>query len=163
MPLTTEEDSLWLLESSFPFPFHTVALTISRPIGRVTSSVVRSLDERNRFVVDGPADLVLYLGWCRTASHQWSHLKESMRTWCSWGIGSTMEQRGISELVGSERSLWNQSVQKIIPRLQVGTSIVRYDVECRRVKKRVDIGWNVCEMSSNHEGIYKVGMKFKFL
>jgi hypothetical protein len=51
-----------------------------------------------------------------------------------------MERRGIVELVGSGRSLQNRGVQKINPRLQLRIPIVvRYDVECRRVKKKVKI------------------------
>jgi hypothetical protein len=45
--------------------------------------------------------------------------------------------RGIGELIRSGRSLRNQGVQKVTPHLQVGTSIVRCGVECRRVKKNV--------------------------
>jgi hypothetical protein len=46
-----------------------------------------------------------------------------------------MERRGIAELVGSGRRLRNRGIQKINPRLQLRIPIVvRYDVECRRVK-----------------------------
>jgi hypothetical protein len=49
-----------------------------------------------------------------------------------------MEWRGITELIGSGRSLQNWGVQKINPYLQLRTPVlVHHDVECRRVKKRV--------------------------
>jgi hypothetical protein len=51
-----------------------------------------------------------------------------------------MERRDISEVIGSGMSLQNRGVQKVTQRLQVRTSIVRHDVECRRVKKRVKMG-----------------------
>jgi hypothetical protein len=38
----------------------------------------------------------------------------------------------IDKVVGSWRSLRNRGGQKVTPSLQVGTLIVRYDVECRR-------------------------------
>jgi hypothetical protein len=48
-----------------------------------------------------------------------------------------MEWRGISELVGSERSLRNRDVQKVNPCLEVGTLIVvHHGVEW---KKRVEM------------------------
>jgi hypothetical protein len=50
-----------------------------------------------------------------------------------------MERRGIDNLIGSGSSLRNQGVQKVTPHLQVGTTIVRHDVNCIRVKKRVKI------------------------
>jgi hypothetical protein len=46
-----------------------------------------------------------------------------------------MEQRGIGERIGSGRILQNWSVQKVTPRLQVETPIIRHGVECRKVKK----------------------------
>jgi hypothetical protein len=52
-----------------------------------------------------------------------------------------MERRSISELVGSGRILQNRGVQKVNPCLQVRTPIiVHHGIECRRVKKRVQIG-----------------------
>jgi hypothetical protein len=50
-----------------------------------------------------------------------------------------MDRRGISELIESGRSLRNRDVQKVTPRLQVETPIVRNGVECRRVKKRMEM------------------------
>jgi hypothetical protein len=44
---------------------------------------------------------------------------------------------GISEHIGSGRSLQHQGVQKVTPRLQVRPPIVRHGIMCRRVKKRV--------------------------
>jgi hypothetical protein len=70
----TEEDPLWLLKSSFPFPFWMIVLALSQPMGRVTSSIAASLEEINTSIVDGASDLALHLGWYLTASHQWKHL-----------------------------------------------------------------------------------------
>jgi hypothetical protein len=82
---------------------------------------------------------------------------------CWRGTGSVMERRGITELVESGRSLQNRGVQKIIPRLQLKTSIIiHHEVECRRVKKRVKIWWNGCEMSSNH-GVFIGWWGIKFV
>jgi hypothetical protein len=44
--------------------------------------------------------------------------------------------------------------------------VVHHDVECRRVKKSEDESENKmegCEISSNHGGSYRVGMKFIIL
>jgi hypothetical protein len=43
-----------------------------------------------------------------------------------------MEQRGISELIGNGRSLQSPGIEKVTPRLQVWTPIVRHCVEWRR-------------------------------
>jgi hypothetical protein len=51
-----------------------------------------------------------------------------------------MERRGIGECIGSGRILQNWSVQKVTPHLQVETLIVRHGVECRKVKKIVEMG-----------------------
>jgi hypothetical protein len=67
----------------------------------------------------------------------WRWLKESMMVWCWWDIKPVMDQRGISELIGSGMSLRNQSVQNVTPYLQIGTPNVWHGIECRRVKKRV--------------------------
>jgi hypothetical protein len=70
MPPIAEEDPLWLLESSFPFPFRVAILALSWPMGWVTSSSVpASFEETNASIVDGASDLALHLGWYLTASH----------------------------------------------------------------------------------------------
>jgi hypothetical protein len=48
-----------------------------------------------------------------------------------------MEPRGIGELVGSGRSLRNQGVLKVTPRLQVETPIARHDVEWWMTKFKI--------------------------
>jgi hypothetical protein len=53
------------------------------------------------------------------------------------GIGPVMEPRGIGELVGSGRSLRNQGVLKVTPRLQVETPIARHDVEWWMTKFKI--------------------------
>jgi hypothetical protein len=45
-----------------------------------------------------------------------------------------MERRDIDELIGNEKSLRSQGVQKVTPYLQVETQIVQHGVEWRRVK-----------------------------
>jgi hypothetical protein len=62
--------------------------------------------------------------------------------------GVVLARHWTNELVGSGRSLRNRGVQKITPRLHVGTPVVRHGVDYWRVKKIVEIGWNVCGMTS---------------
>jgi hypothetical protein len=74
------------------------------------------------------------------------------------GDGAVRHRRTLQEW----EELVNRGVQKVNPRLQIRTPVVvRHDVECRRVKKRVKMLWKRCEMSLNHGGIYRVGVKFK--
>jgi hypothetical protein len=70
MPHNKEENSLWLLETSFPFLFRTTALALSRPIRRVTSSSVAwLLEEIYGSIVDELADFAIHLRWYLTAYH----------------------------------------------------------------------------------------------
>jgi hypothetical protein len=90
--------------------------------------------------VEGMDTVDTDMGEDRAVKLRW--LKESLRVWCWWGTGPAMEQWCITELIESGRSLWNRGVQKINPRLQLRTPIiVRYDIEYRRVKKRVKMWW----------------------
>jgi hypothetical protein len=48
--------------------------------------------------------------WGRIWRMRWRWLKESTMVWCWWDIGPAMERRGIDEIVGSGRNLWNWDV-----------------------------------------------------